>query len=190
MALMNKAKEWVLKKENEIRCEVGETELLILKLTSGTAEIWGVEMAQNKEYAFKDQNVAVFTWYGCTVESSGLDRTNAIYLANDTPMIAYVNTHVQLQAKRDVALNNSERGPRVRHILLVIVGPLIVVLQVLIVGPNDHGKSTVAQILAAYAVRLDRTPVFVDLDVSHSTLSMPGCIAATPLSKANLSVEV
>jgi polyribonucleotide 5'-hydroxyl-kinase len=60
----------------------------------------------------------------------------------------------------------------------------------MIVGPGEHGKSTLAQILAAYAVRLDRTPLLVDLDVNQGSFSIPGCITAVPLEKANLSVEV
>jgi polynucleotide 5'-kinase involved in rRNA processing len=58
------------------------------------------------------------------------------------------------------------------------------------VGPTDSGKSTIAQILAAYAVRMDRSPVLVDLDVGQSGLTIPGCISAAQLSKGNLSAEV
>jgi polyribonucleotide 5'-hydroxyl-kinase len=100
-----------LKKETEIRCEVPEGASLMLKLVSGSAEIFGVEMAPNKEYTFRDQNIAVFTWYGCTIESSGDD--SGLYDTDTTPMIAYVNTHVQLEARRDVALANKDNGPRV-----------------------------------------------------------------------------
>lgn len=113
-------REWILKKESEIRCEVGENETLTLKLTSGSAEIFGTEMAQNKEYAFKNQNLAVFTWYGCTIESTGVGE-HAIYLAETTPMVAYANTHIQLEARRDVALNNGDYGPRVSCIILLIL---------------------------------------------------------------------
>lgn len=105
------AKTKVLKKETEMRCEVPEGASLMLKLVAGSAEIFGVEMAPNKEYAFRDQNIAVFTWYGCTIETSGED--SGLYESDTTPMIAYVNTHVQLEAKRDVALANKENGPRV-----------------------------------------------------------------------------
>lgn len=107
----------VLKKETEVRCEVPEGASLMLKLVAGSAEIFGVEMAPNKEYAFRDQNVAVFTWYGCTIETSGED--SGLYETDTTPMIAYVNTHVQLEAKRDVALANKEDGPRVSYASLV-----------------------------------------------------------------------
>ncbi|RYH19365.1 hypothetical protein EON65_26210 [archaeon] len=108
---MSTKREWVLQKETELRCEVSEATVLTLKLTAGNAEIFGVEMALNKEYSFKDQNIAVFTWYGCSIESSGGE--SGMYIADTTPMVAYVNTHIQLEARRDVALVNRERGPRV-----------------------------------------------------------------------------
>lgn len=163
-------KEWTLKGESEIRCEVTEADPLVLKLISGTAEIFGVEMAINKEYSFFEENFAVFTWYGCVIESTGKCQ---IYDSDSTPMISYVNTHAQLEAIRDIALANGDRGPRV-----------------IVVGPKDHGKSTTCKILASYAARLDRTPIFVDLDVGQGALSIPGCICAVPLEKSSLSIEV
>ena len=162
---------WTLHAESEIRCEVPETENpLILKLLSGTAEIFGIEMAINREYTFANENFAVFTWYGCVIESTG---SGQIYESDSTPMVAYVNTHVQLEAMRDVAFANGERGPRV-----------------IVVGPKDHGKSTICRILSAYAARLDRNPVFVDLDVGQGSLSIPGSLCAAPVSKTSLSIEV
>lgn len=108
-------REWNIPQENELRCEVKEDEWLTIRLVTGTAEIFGVELAPNKEYTFHDQNFAVFTWYGCTVETSGLVASSP-YVADSTPMVAYVNTHIQLEARRDVALANSDSGPRVRII--------------------------------------------------------------------------
>ena len=114
-------KEWAIKAENELRCEVGETEPLYIKLLSGNAEIFGVEMALNKEYTFLDENFAIFSWYGCMIETVGNNEI-AMYISDSTPMVSYVNTHIQLEARRDVALANGSDGPRV-----------------LIVGPSDHG---------------------------------------------------
>lgn len=116
MATGGPKREWILQKETELRCEVGENAVLTLKLTSGNAEVFGVELALNKEYSFKDQNIAVFTWYGCTLETIGGD--SGLYVADSTPMVAYVNTHIQLEARRDVALANKDRGPRVSDLTL------------------------------------------------------------------------
>ena len=114
----------VLKKESEIRCEVQENSSLSVKLTAGSAEIFGVEMAPNKEYIFRDQNIAIFTWYGCTLDISGDD--SGLYESDSTPMVSYVNTHVQLEARRDVALANKENGPRVRQYCLFL--PFIILI--------------------------------------------------------------
>ena len=104
-------REWILKKESELRCEVNENSTLTIKVTKGTAEIFGIELAPNKEYTFKDQNIAVFSWYGCTLETSGAD--SSLYVADSTPMVAYMNIHIQLESRRDYALAENEIGPRV-----------------------------------------------------------------------------
>lgn len=46
----------------------------------------------------------------------------------------------------------------------------------MVVGPTDVGKSTVCRILLNYAVRMGRTPVFVDLDVGQGQVSVPGSV--------------
>ena len=165
-------KEWTLKHESELRCEVNDTEPLIVNLTRGSAEIFGIEMPLQKEFVFVDENLAIFSWYGCDLETYSTP-SSVLYTADSTPMIAYANTHIQLEAMRDTALANDVYGPNV-----------------LIVGPNDHGKSTTSRILASYAVRLDRMPVFVDLDVSQGNLTIPGCLTAVVLEKNIVNVEV
>lgn len=35
-----------------------------------------------------------------------------VYISEETPMVAYVNTHIQLEARRDRALAAGGRGPR------------------------------------------------------------------------------
>ena len=165
-----KTQTWTLLAETELRCEVDSTgEPLIIRLKDGNAEIFGIEIAIDKDYIFKDENVAVYTWYGCKIETSG---GKEFYVTERTPMVAYANTHAQLEARRDVALANGVYGPRV-----------------LVVGPSDHGKSTTSRILTAYAARLDRTPFYVDLDVGQGSLSIPGCLCATPVEKTTMTAE-
>lgn len=60
----------------------------------------------------------------------------------------------------------------------------------MIVGETDSGKSTLANILTAYAVRLGRCPTFVDLDVGQGMITIPGAIAAAALDSNSMSVEV
>jgi len=149
---------------------VKERESLSLCLLKGSCEIFGIELAVNKKYSFINENIAVFTWDGCTIRTEG--TCQAIYTSNETPMATIVNINAQLEARREVAMANGDSGPRV-----------------LIAGPHDSGKSTTARILSAYATRLDRNPVLVDIDVGHGMLSVPGCIGAVPLEKSSLAVE-
>ena len=118
LKMATSTKQRVLKKETEMRCEVAENTSLTLKLVAGSAEIFGIEMAPNKEYNFKDQNIAVFTWYGCTIETSGDD--SGLYESDSTPMVSYVNTHIQLESRRDIALSNKDNGPRVRNYIKIL----------------------------------------------------------------------
>lgn len=122
MTAIRQKTEWVLAAESELRCEACEGENLILKLVEGNAEIFGIEMGLNKEYNFTDDNFAVFTWYGCKIEANTTNASitsvnmnrSSVYKADSTPNIAYINTHIQLEARRDIALVNQEYGPRVR----------------------------------------------------------------------------
>lgn len=160
---------YTLSSETELRCEIPEKETLTLTVVRGNAEIFGVELVCNKTYTFTDDNIAIFSWYGCEIETTSDKAT--VYVADSTPMVSYVNTHMQLEAKRDVALANGESGPRV-----------------LVAGPPDHGKSATCRILSAYACRLDRNPLFIDLDVGQTTV-VPGSLCAIPLHKYKLNVN-
>ena len=167
-----KSNAYVLQVETELRCEIPESGIFTVMLMEGSAELFGIELAPSKEYIFSDKNVAIFTWYGCKLQTTVTENISIIYVSDSTPMLSYVNTHIQLEAKRDAALANHECGPRV-----------------LVCGPSDSGKSTTARILTAYACRLDRTPLYIDLDVGQSSITLPGAIGATATNKFNMSVE-
>jgi hypothetical protein len=44
----------------------------------------------------------------------------------------------------------------------------------------DVGKSTLCKILLNYAVRAGWAPTFADMDIGQGSITVPGCIAATP----------
>jgi polyribonucleotide 5'-hydroxyl-kinase len=48
---------------------------------------------------------------------------------------------------------------------------------------------SLSTILCAYAVRLGRTPTFVDLDIGQGQITVPGAMAAVALDSSTLSVE-
>ena len=60
----------------------------------------------------------------------------------------------------------------------------------LVVGPSDSGKSTLCRILCSYSARLERNITYVDVDVGQGNITVPGSIAASPIDKTSLDVEV
>ncbi|EEY67582.1 pre-mRNA cleavage complex II protein Clp1, putative [Phytophthora infestans T30-4] len=160
----------VVARECEYRVEVPPQTEVGIKLKSGSAELFGVELAIDREYVFRDRKLAIFTWYGCTLEVRG--ALEEAYTSEETPMDSYLNIHAQLQRRRELAKAKHAAGPRV-----------------LVCGPVDSGKSTLTQILVNYALRLGEKPTLVELDVGQGCLSVPGTISASPLDMNSLSIE-
>ncbi len=80
-------------------------------------------------------------------------------------MTQYVNTHFALENARDQAQRSGREGPRV-----------------LVVGPNNAGKTSLVKILTAYASRLGRQPMVINTDSREGLLSIPGSLTATPFA--------
>lgn len=83
------------------------------------------------------------------------------YIARETPMIQYLNTHSAIEQMRATSEKKGTLGPIT-----------------LVVGPTDVGKSTLCKILLNYAVRLGHRPIFVDLDVGQGCISIPGTLCS------------
>ncbi|XP_019161172.1 PREDICTED: protein CLP1 homolog isoform X1 [Ipomoea nil] len=155
-------------KECELRIEVSPDTPLRLRVLNGTAEIFGTELPPQIWLTFPPRlKFAVFTWYGATIEMDGPTETE--YTADETPMISYVNVHAVLDARRHRAKasasdSDTYQGPRV-----------------IVVGPTDCGKSTLSRMLLSWAAKLGWKPTFVDLDIGQGSITLPGCIAATPI---------
>ncbi|GAB4858952.1 Protein CLP1 [Ancistrocladus abbreviatus] len=163
------AKQVKLDKECELRIEASENSPLRLRLLIGSAEIFGTEIPPEIWLTFPPRlKFAVFTWYGATIEMDGATETD--YTADETPMISYVNVHAVLEARRNRAKassssdSDSSQGPRV-----------------VVVGPTDSGKSTLSRMLLSWAAKQGWKPTFVDLDIGQGSITIPGCIAATPI---------
>lgn len=137
---------------------------------TGTAELFGTELVAGNTYTFTGAKAAIYTWHGCSFEVSG-DALQSEYTAEESPMHEYINVHFAIDALRDKAKANGRLGPRV-----------------LIVGPEDAGKSSLAKILTGYAQRSARSPVVVSLDVKEGVMSIPGTITAT-VFKTLMDVE-
>ncbi|KAL7487656.1 hypothetical protein ACHAW6_013226 [Cyclotella cf. meneghiniana] len=184
--------------ESELRIEVPPNITCTITLKSGgSAEIFGAELAPERPLRLTATKAAIFTWHGCTLEVTDEDKLDILYVSEETDAnVAYVNTHAQLEAMRDEALSSllplnnpqsasanmtsSANSNDASH----VEGP-----RVLLVGPADCGKSSIARVLASYAVKLSRTPLLVDIDAAQNMLSVPGTVAAFPLSAECINAE-
>lgn len=110
-------------------------------------------------YTFSGTKAAIFSWQGCRLEVTGSCEE---YTAEETPMVSYANTHFALENLRQEALKDGSDGPRV-----------------LVVGPNNSGKTSLVKLLTAYATRMGRQPLVVNTDNREGMLSVPGSLTAT-----------
>ncbi|XP_073116674.1 protein CLP1 homolog isoform X2 [Elaeis guineensis] len=171
------SRQFNLAKESELRVEVGPDTPLRVRLLSGTAEIFGTELPPENWLSISPrQKLAIFTWNGATVELDGVSEVE--YVADETPMVSYVNVHAILDGRRVRAKasqgsdKDSSQGPRV-----------------IVVGPMDSGKSSLCRMLLSWACKQGWKPTFVDLDIGQGSITIPGCIAATPIEMPIDAVE-
>lgn len=152
--------------ETELRFAVDEdTTDVTLQLVSGFAEIVGTELIQNKIYSFPpSSSVSLFTWKGCTVKLTG--QVAALENTTESLIMIHVSIHACLEEQRVKAEFENSLGP-----------------VSMVVGPTDVGKTSFCYFLLNYAARMGRRPVFVDLDVGQSSVSMPGSICVMPVER-------
>ncbi|KAL1967949.1 hypothetical protein VTN77DRAFT_2366 [Rasamsonia byssochlamydoides] len=177
----------------EWRFEVAFGTTVRVKLLAGTAELFGTELAQSQTYTFSGTKAAIYTWHGCTLEVSagdpvplpngfagangmargqGTGGCQSEYVAEETPMVEYANVHFALETMRQEAQSSGGKdGPRV-----------------LILGPEDAGKTSLTKILTSYATKMGRQPIVVNLDPTEGMLSIPGTLTATAF-RSMLDVE-
>ena len=77
-------------------------------------------------------------------------------LNTDSSMDLYLNTHYMLDKRRGLARDSNDGAS---------IGPRVV-----LVGPTDCGKSSLARILLNYAIRTGGQPTYVDLDPGRSSI--------------------
>jgi polyribonucleotide 5'-hydroxyl-kinase len=137
---------------------------------TGTAELFGTELVVGNTYTFSATKAAIYTWNGCSFEVTG-DSMQSEYTAEETPLTEYLNLHFALEDLRDQAKATGRQGPRV-----------------LILGPENAGKTSLAKTLTAYAIRSGRSPVVLNLDVKEGLMSIPGTLSAT-VFKSLIDIE-
>lgn len=157
---------------SELRFEVAFAKTYRIRLVRGTAELFGSELAPSTTYTFSGTKGAVFTWHGCTLELQG--DVESEYVGSETEaMVEWLNVHGMLETARDDAgvERDSNGGPRV-----------------LIVGPEDSGKTSLVKCLTAWALKVGRTPTVVNADPREGLLSIPGSLSAVTMGSM-LDVE-
>ncbi|CAA6672592.1 unnamed protein product [Spirodela intermedia] len=158
-------RQFQLGKESELRVETREDSRLRLRLVSGTAEIFGTELPPENWLSFPPSHkFAVFTWHGATIE---LDGKSELYVADETPMVSYVNVHAILEGRRARARGSSSTE------LESSQGDSC--------WAHRFRKSSLCKMLLSWACKPSWKPTFVDLDIGQGSITIPGCIAATPV---------
>lgn len=114
-------------------------------------------------YTFTGRKAAIYTWNGCRLEVTGSCQIE--YTAEETPMMTYANLHFAMEDVRESAIEEKTHGTRV-----------------LVVGPENAGKTSLVKLLAAYATKMGRQPVVVNLDTKEGMFSIPGTVTAVAFS--------
>lgn len=148
--------------QSEWRFEAAFGQQYDIRLISGSAELFGVELAPKQTYNFSGCKGAIFTWQGCLLEVTG--DAESEYSAKETEYaVEWLNLHGMLETARDEA--QADGGPRM-----------------LVVGPDHAGKSSLVRSLAAWAVKGGRTPTIVNMDPREGLLAPPGTLTAVSVA--------
>ncbi|KAG6916611.1 Cleavage polyadenylation factor subunit clp1 [Tephrocybe rancida] len=155
-------REWHLEPESEYRFELDPGTSLAIKLVRGNAEIFGSELAEGKQYLFGSE---------C--------QPSTEYVSDETPMAAYANLHIAFEQMRVRALRVVHGSPPRNDDPSALADPP----RVLVLGPDNSGKTTVCKILVNYAVRAGQgwSPLLVNVDPSEGGWAAPGAISAAPV---------
>ena len=149
-----------LSPRTEWRFEVNFQQRYSIRVISGYAELFGVELVPNQTYSFSGCKGALFTWQGCQLEISG--EAESEYAGQETEYATeWLNVHGMLETARDDSLGSIEGGPRV-----------------LVVGPDFAGKSSLVKSLAGWGVKSARTPTIVNLDPREGLLAPSSSLTA------------
>lgn len=158
--------------QTEWRFEVNFQQSYTIRVVTGHAELFGVELAPNQTYTFSGFKGAIFTWQGCKLELAG--DAESEYVGQETEYASeWLNVHGMLETMRNDAQStaSADGGPRV-----------------LVVGPDAVGKSSLVRSLTGWGAQMGWTPTVINSDPREGLLAPPGSITAITVGSP-LSVE-
>lgn len=138
--------------------------------TPPLAEIYGTELVPDADYTFSGTKAVIYSHDGCRITISG--ECESDYIADETPMTAYMNVHFALEHLRATIAAARARTPMSLDDSSVD-GP-----RVLVVGPDNAGKTSLVKLLTTYATRCGRSPAVVNLDPREGMFCLPGSVSA------------
>ncbi|KAL6941775.1 hypothetical protein ACO0RG_002913 [Hanseniaspora osmophila] len=146
----------------EWNIELKPEQSLRLRVSSGVAEIFGVELANEASYSFNSQeNIAIFSVENCEIEWQS-DKNLEISTNKNNYKLKLYSLHFALDKIRSTYL----QGPNV-----------------VVVGKKNTGKSTMCKTLLSYALKFrDFNPTFINLNSAEGIFTMPGCLTATTVT--------
>lgn len=153
--------------------------LMNLKVVDGVGEIFGTELPNDVEIRLTGCKLAIYAPLpsGCRLQYKTAPNRENINISNEDSQINeyisdeliiphYANLHFALEVLRQAAeADSSKKGPKI-----------------LVVGGAESGKTSLVKVLASYAIKMDRTPLLVNLDPKEGVFSVPGSLTATPIS--------
>lgn len=148
---------------NEWNIEISADTKLTIRVNSGIAEIFGTELATDREYNFRNYKFGLHAVEDVELEwrCPELNSETLSISPNSTARFVY-NLHFALEKMR----SSSFDGPRV-----------------LVIGEKGSGRTTLARMLCSYGIKYKPyQPMYVNLDPQQAVFSPPGCVAATPIS--------
>ncbi|KAL6944927.1 hypothetical protein ACO0QE_002369 [Hanseniaspora vineae] len=146
----------------EWNIELKPEQNLRLRVSSGVAEIFGVELANEVNYTFNSQEkLAIFSVESCEIQWQS-DKNLEVRTHKNNYKLKLYGLHFALDKIRSTYL----QGPNV-----------------VVVGKKNTGKSTLCKTLVSYALKFrDFNPTFINLNFAEGIFTMPGCITATTVT--------
>eukprot|EP01029_Cantina_marsupialis_P030954 TRINITY_DN86566_c1_g2_i1.p1 TRINITY_DN86566_c1_g2~~TRINITY_DN86566_c1_g2_i1.p1 ORF type:complete len:458 (-),score=88.59 TRINITY_DN86566_c1_g2_i1:140-1513(-) len=153
-------------------------EELTITLQSGHADGNGYPFSTERKCVFYPGFLRIFVYKDAIFDFESTSGSEFVVRNMRSTYNELFSIGQQLNARREMAFKLKDEEDR--H----VVGP-----RILVVGQEWAKQSSIASLLASFAVRTNKRPLFLDLE-PISGLSPAGCMSAKVLDKADCNVEM